>query len=213
MLSFVNTPVPSNTFLLVKEDGHCIVIDPGTKEQADVRDYIQKYGLRLDYIILTHDHFDHCWGVTYLLEYYPAKVVATKITAEWIAIPKNNFNQLYYNSDEMFSINKVDLLAEEIGWMLEWQNIEILMIDAKGHTKGSMCVKVGNALFTGDTMIFKTKPFLKKKYGGSYEDLKLTIFKLFDTYPNNTIVYPGHGESFLLGDMKSYYLDYFKIVE
>ena len=48
---FVNTPVPSVTYLLVNiESGHCIVIDPGSKEEPELRDYIQEQGLKLDAI-------------------------------------------------------------------------------------------------------------------------------------------------------------------
>ena len=49
---FVNTPVPSNTYLIVDKLNHCIVIDPGTKKQEDVRDYVFEHSLIMDYIIL-----------------------------------------------------------------------------------------------------------------------------------------------------------------
>ena len=46
---FDNEPVPSNTYLLInEEDKRCIVIDPGTKKQTNVRDYIQEQGLTLE---------------------------------------------------------------------------------------------------------------------------------------------------------------------
>lgn len=211
VLRFINNPVPSNAYLLIDETGtHCIAIDPGSKEQGDMRDFIISHGLSLDYIILTHEHFDHCWGVNSLLEAFNAKVVATRLCAEWIGTPMNYFNKLYFDSDEMFSIDKVDIFAEDIGWTMKWCGVDIKMIDAKGHTNRGLCVNIGDALFSGDTLIYNTKPFLKKKYGASVEDLKQTIDSIYRLIDSNTIVYPGHGDAFRLVDMKEFYEDYFK---
>lgn len=210
MLSFVNAPVPSNTFLLIREYGHCIVIDPGTKEQADVRDYIRSHSLTLDYIILTHEHFDHCWGVNYLLDYFPsAKVVATKLCTEWVQTPMNYFNQLYYNSDEMYQIKKVDVIVDEVGWKMMWDEVPVVFINTPGHTSKGMCIEIGGCLFTGDTVLYHTKPFIKKRYGGSLPVLKQSIDTIYHSYSGDTKVFPGHGDSFLLKETKEFYYKYF----
>ena len=206
---FVNTPVPSNTFLLV-DDGHCLVIDPGSKEQKDVLDYIQEHGLILDYIILTHEHFDHCWGVNYLIESFPdAKTIATRKCAEWVQTPFNYFNQMYYNSDEMYQIEHVDILVEDIGFRMKWNETPIVFVMTPGHTDKGMCVEIGGSLFTGDTVLYKTKPFLKKRYGASKEELKASIEYLYKTYPGETMVYPGHGEVFEIRETEDFYKQYF----
>lgn len=206
VLRFINSPVPSNAYLLIDGTGaNCIVIDPGSKHQSDICDYIKSKKLNLDYIILTHEHFDHCWGVNTLLESFETKVVTTKLCAEWILTPMNYFNKLYFDSDEMYSIQKVDVLAENVEWKLNWRGEVVNLIDSKGHTNRSMCVCIGGALFSGDTMIYNTKPFLKKKYGASLEDLRLTIGKIYGTFDDDTIVYAGHGDPFRLGDMRMFY--------
>lgn len=208
---FINYPVPSNAYLLVCEvNGHCVAVDPGSKEQTDMREYISSHCLVLDYILLTHEHFDHCWGVNYLKKYFPTKVVATRLCAEWVGTPMNYFNRLYFDSDEMFSIPKVDILAEDIDWHLEWVDNDIVLIDAKGHTNRGMCINIGNALFTGDTMIYNTKPFLKKKYGASVGDLKDTIDRIYHSLDGETVVYPGHDEPFKLEEMKTFYEEFFR---
>ena len=211
VVRFVNNPVPSNAYLLIDITRKiCVAIDPGSKEQVEMRDFISSHGLSLEYIFLTHEHFDHCWGVNSLLEKYPAKIVMTRLGADWVRTPMNYFNKLYFDSDEMFSIEKVDIIAEDVDWMLKWSGVDIGLIDAKGHTNRGMCISVGNALFSGDTLIYNTKPFLKKKYGASKEDLKKTIDKIYEMFNPNTIVYPGHGETFRLADMKEFYEEYFK---
>lgn len=208
VLRFINTPVPSNTYLLIDGE-HCIVIDPGSKEQADVHDYIHEHGLILDYIILTHEHFDHCWGVNYLLETFPTKVVATKLCAEWVQKPLNYFNQLYYNSDEMYQIEHVDIHVEDIGCKMMWGETPIIFVKTSGHSDKGMCVDIGGCLFTGDTLLYRTKPHLKKRYGASKEDLKDSIKRIYQTYDANTKIFPGHGEFFTLGETKKFYEEYF----
>lgn len=207
---FENTPVPSNTYLLVNEvDNNCIVIDPGTREQTEVRDFIKTHGLVLDYIILTHEHFDHCWGVNYLLEAFPAKVVATRLCAEWVQTPMNYFNQLYYNSDEMYQIKQVDVVVEDVGWKLMWGDVPIVFISTPGHTNKGMCIEIGGCLFTGDTILYQTKPFLKKRYGASKSDLKNSIANVYQSFSGDTKVFPGHGEPFLLKETEEFYNNYF----
>ena len=209
---FVNTPVPSNTFVIVNGE-HCLVIDPGSKEQIDVCDFIKHHGLNLDYIILTHEHFDHCWGVNYLIEtFLDAKIVATQRCAEWVQTPFNYFNQMYYNSDEMYQIEHVDILVENIGCRMIWGETPIKFVKTPGHTDKGMCVEIGGSLFTGDTLLYKTKPFLKKRYGASKTELKKSIESLYDIYSGDTNVYPGHGEPFTLRETEEFYKQYFKDV-
>lgn len=208
---FINSPVPSNAYLIIDEtDGHCIAVDPGSKEQTDMQEYILSNHLILDFIFLTHEHFDHCWGVVSLQRVFPAKIVATRLCAEWVQTPMNYFNKLYFDSNEMFSIPKVDVIAEEVNWNLKWGHWEIGLIDAKGHTNRGMCISIEKTLFSGDTMILNTKPFLKKKYGASIEDLKKTIACIYHLFDGDTIVYPGHGDSFKLKEMQDFYEKYFK---
>lgn len=211
VLRFDNEPVPSNTYLLINEEcKRCMVIDPGTKEQANVRDYIQSHDLTLDYIILTHEHFDHCWGVNYLRETNPqAKVVSTRLCAEWVQTPMNYFNQLYYNSDEMYQIEKVDVIVEEVDWKLMWGNVPIVFVSTPGHTNKGMCIEIGGCLFTGDTILYRTKPFLKKRYGASKSELKNSIDNIYQSYSGDTKVFPGHGEPFLLKETEEFYNQYF----
>ena len=211
VLRFVNTPVPSVTYLLVNENKkRCIVIDPGSKEQNDIRDYMQKNELTLDYILLTHEHFDHCWGVNYLKKYFPqARIVATRLCAEWVLKPWNYFNKLYYNSDEYYQIKHVDLLVEDVGGRINWEDTLVMFIPTPGHTDKGVCITIGGKLFTGDTLLYKTRPYIKKRYGGSLVDLRSSINMIYSMFSPHTKIYPGHGFPFLLEETKSFYIDFF----
>lgn len=212
VLRFINTPVPSNTYLLIAGN-RCVVIDPGSKEQFSVREYIIRHRLSLDFIILTHEHFDHCWGVNYLLEFSLAKVVTTKLCAEWVLTPYSYFNQLFYNTDESYQIERVDILVEDIEFKLMWDATPMGFILSPGHTNKGMCVEIYGNLFTGDTLLYKTKPFLNKRFGASKDDLKNSIEKIYQQYPGETKIFPGHGEPFLLKETEEFYEHYFNLKE
>lgn len=207
---FVNSPVSSNTYLISNENTYsCIVIDPGSKEEPELMEYINEKGLSVDYILLTHEHFDHCWGVNGLIDKTEAKVVCTQNCKDKVLQPSNYFNKFYFNSEEEYSVKRVDIVVEDLEYVLDWNGINIGFIETQGHSPGGMCINIDNALFTGDTLLLNTKPVLMKRLGSSKVDFQASIFKLFSTYSEYTIVYPGHGDSFCLKDALPYFEDYF----
>lgn len=206
---FINSPVPSNTYVISHSASrHCLIIDPGSKYPQDVIDYIKANNLILDYIILTHEHFDHCWGVNAILSHFSAKLITTRKTEEYLRIPMNYFNKLYYDSEEMFCIENVDDTVENLGMRLAWCGQTIEFIETKGHTDKSMCIVFNNSFFSGDTLLYKTKPHIKRKYGGSIKDFIDTISKIYERFKDEVMVYPGHGEKFNLGEVKDYYQEF-----
>ena len=207
---FVNSPVPSNTYLISMEDTlSSIVIDPGSKEESELIAYINEKRLNVDYILLTHEHFDHCWGVNVLIDKTEAKVVCTQNCKERVIQPSNYFNKYYFNSEEEYSVNRVDILVENLGYALNWNGTNIRFIESQGHSPGGMCISIDNNLFTGDTVLLNTKPVLMKRLGSSKEDYLASLSKIFSTFSESTRVYPGHGESFILEEMKTFCEGYF----
>lgn len=211
IIQFVNTPVTSNSFIVINVSiMECIVIDPGSKDAGLIKKYIKENKLNFKYIILTHEHFDHTWGVNDLLNAFPeVKIICTKLCGEWIKTPMNYFNMLYYNSEEYYYINKIDFFIEDLNFLLQWGCEKIKFINTPGHTNKSMCVEISNFLFTGDTLLNGYKPFLKKKYGASIIDLYKSIEFIFNNYSYSAIVFPGHGEKFRLEEAINYYRNYF----
>lgn len=63
--TLINFPVASNCYLLLDRDegNECIIVDPGSRTETELIDYLEGNGIIPKYIILTHEHFDHCWGV------------------------------------------------------------------------------------------------------------------------------------------------------
>lgn len=192
-----NTPITSNCFIVYHQNSKsCIVIDPGTENNRLLSSYLREHDLTIIYIILTHQHFDHIWGVEHLRNCFPAaKVVCNRICSEMIIDKKRNCS-LYYNQIG-FELFPADILIENIENTLIWEEEEIKFYNTPGHSLGSIGFIIGHNLFTGDTLIQGEKTVTKLP-GGSRSDLEKTL-KLLERFKGkNLIVRAGHKDSFQL---------------
>jgi len=66
-------PAFSDNYIWLMHDGsNAVVVDPGVAEP--VEETLARMGLSLSAIVLTHLHYDHCWGVPGLLRRWPVPV-------------------------------------------------------------------------------------------------------------------------------------------
>lgn len=184
-----------------KASRHCICIDPASEKSEREIEYIKDNGLILDYILLTHEHTDHTWGVNSLLDYEPStKVVCSELCKEALPDEARAYFQLYYDDPNYFyNVRRVDFTAEELNWHLDWAGHNIKFIATPGHSPGSVCVVIDDLVFGGDTLM-PFKPFIKKRNGGSMEQFQESVKKMVAAYSADTLVYPGHGEVGKLSD-------------
>ena len=200
---FINELMTSNCYVVYDEDTkRCLVIDPASEKSLREIQFIEEKGLALDYIILTHEHTDHTWGVNALIDNYQiVKIVCSELCKKALNREAKIYFQLYYdNPNYTYNVERIDCTTEELGWKMEWCSHKIVFIPTPGHSPGSVCIAIDNFLFGGDTLM-PFKPFIKKRNGGSMEQLKDSIDKLEKSYAPSTIVYPGHGESGKLSEM------------
>lgn len=199
---FVNQLMGSNCYLVVDEvTKHCLCIDPASEKSEREIEYIENNSLMLDYIILTHEHTDHTWGVNALLETFPtSKVVCSELCKKALPREAQAYFQFYYDDPSYsYNVKRVDFTTEEVNWCLEWVGYKIKFIATPGHSPGSLCVVIDGLIFGGDTLM-PFKPFIKKRNGGSVEQFQESVKKIVKFFPEDTIVYPGHGEVFQLKD-------------
>jgi len=202
LLSIVNHPVSSNCYILYDElSSRCLLIDPGSEYPDLIDDILHTKRLYPDYIILTHEHFDHIWGCNYFISKYDSKLICSELCADSIKLPKKNLS-FFYNQCG-FSINANVLSLEDIGWKLEWNEHLIYFAKAQGHTDGGILFYVNSYLFTGDTLIEGEKTVTKLPTGSKLK-LKETILFLDKLKGHRLQVYPGHGNAF---DLDSYNLE------
>lgn len=203
---FINELMTSNCYVVYDEDTkRCLVIDPASEKSIREIQFIEKKGLALDYIILTHEHTDHTWGVNALLEKYPsAKVICSELCKAALPKESKTYFQFYYDDPNyVYNVKRVDYTTEELNWKLEWNEHNIQFIPAPGHSPGSVCIAIDDIVFGGDTLM-PFKPFIKKRNGGSREQFQESVRKIVDTYPEETLVYPGHGDVGIIADYRMY---------
>ncbi len=181
LATFVLGKYQSNCYLLYK-NYKAMIIDPGYPEK-DLIDYLEKYGLILDIIYITHGHSDHVGGVNFLKKRYPNAVVYA---------PKKDF--YWYSKDshkEIFEDIIVDRYVKEND-IVYFGEKAFRVIETPGHSYGSSCLYYDNVLFSGDTLFYLSVG-RTDLYLGSQTDLIKSIKNKLFILPKNTVVYPGHG--------------------
>lgn len=197
---FVNELMSSNCYLLVDEASmHCVCIDPGSEKSLREINYIEKNGLTLDYIILSHEHTDHTWGCNALVEKFGSRVVCSEVCKQNLVNEFQAYFLLYYdNPDYHYTVCNVDNTTEELGGILDWQGHSFKFVYTPGHSMGSVCILVEGMLFTGDT-VMQAKPYINKR-NGSKEKFEESIAMILNMFDGNQTIYPGHGDVFRLRD-------------
>ena len=201
---FVNQLMTSNCYIVADEASkRCICIDPASEKSEREIEYIEKSGFTLDYVLLTHEHTDHTWGVNALLGKYPsAKVICSELCKEALPREAKAYFQFYYDDPNYsYNVERVDYTTEELKWLLEWVGHNIKFIATPGHSPGSVCIAIDDVVFGGDTLM-PFKPFIKKRNGGSVEQFLKSVNYLISSFPENTSVYPGHGEKGIMMDYR-----------
>ena len=188
----INIPINSNCYI-ISQDENCILIDPGSEDDSIIENSIN--GKTIDYIFLTHEHFDHIWCTDRIRKKYNAKLCCSIETAKAIINRKKNMSIFY---DQVgFELNPCDLVLTD-EQVVDWRRTPIEIIYTPGHTNGCICIKIYQNLFTGDTII-KGIPTITKLPGGNKYKQQDSIKKLMRLGLTNLDLYCGHWEN----DIKS----------
>lgn len=180
----------TNTYLVKDEKGSVLVVDPAVFD-AKLEELLKSENVTsLDYILLTHGHFDHITGVSELKEKYGGKIVIHKDDEK--AFWDDNVSLSGSFGTPANYPEKADITVED-GDTLPFSYDEIKVIHTPGHTVGGVCYALGDNLFSGDTL-FKGSIGRSDFPGGNMLTLIRSVGKLKKLGINYS-VYPGHGES------------------
>lgn len=160
----------SSTYTYILADSQTldgIIIDPVLETVERDHKLLKEMGIKLRYIFDTHVHADHITGSYHLAELTNAQIAMNAITNVEVDLPLKD------------------------GQVLSCGNMQIKAIATPGHTDGCMCYLVGNAIFTGDTLLIRGNGRTDFQ-NGSPEILYQSIMQKLYTLPPNTIVFPGH---------------------
>ena len=173
-------PIGTNCYILEDEQAHAAaVIDPG--DDADrILSVMGEEDAQVEYILLTHGHYDHTTAVPELHEAWPqAKIYIHPADANGAG------SQLFPLAGQVEG-----LLSYDEGDRLTLGGLTIEVMHTPGHSKGSVTLKVGDVLFTGDTL-FAGSCGRTDLRGGSYEEI-LASLKRLGELEGNFHVLPGH---------------------
>ena len=177
----------ANTYAITEDNKTAIVIDPS---QPRVEAELIKHGLKAEYVLLTHCHFDHVGGVS-ALQSGGAKVLCSAEEKKLVGTYADLFEafgapRLPYRVDETFADNEEKELC----------GVQVKMLLTPGHTAGSACYLItakdgGMYLFTGDTL-FNGSIGRTDFPTGNLGELRASLRRLasLENYP----IFPGHNE-------------------
>ena len=202
ILRFVSDLLLSNMYIL-KEGESAIVIDP-------CRNIAPAEGLHLDWILLTHEHYDHISGVNDWKKLTGAPVLCSKKCAEGISDPKKNLSKIFPvfcelqtwikldslpDADQSYSVKADETFSDKR--LLSWKGHEIRLFELPGHSPGGTGIIVDeNTFFSGDSLMKDTVVELRLP-GGNKKDWETVSLPKLSKLPENISVYPGHFEPFV----------------
>lgn len=190
----------TNCYFLYKEGfSEVIFVDPADRG-ADIYTALKGKGLSVAAILLTHGHFDHIWGAQKLRELSGAKIYA--LDAEKV-VCQDAYVNVSAQAGRKATIDPDEWLTD--GEEISLAGISLKVIATPGHTIGSCCYYVPDAgfLIAGDTLFAGSVGRTDFPTGSMSKLIRSIKDKLF-VLPDETKVYPGHGEETSIGEEKKY---------
>ena len=200
-------PFFKNGFVVgCEETREGIVIDPGD-ELDELLAAIDHHKLKIVDILLTHAHLDHVTGVAGAKRALDAPV--------WLHEDDNTLYEHVVQQGQMFGIQvapqpPIDRFYKGEG-PLRFGTYQVRVLHTPGHCPGGVCLAVGKAskagqesketLFVGDTL-FAGSIGRTDLPGGNMDTLMRSIRTVLFAFPDDTVVWSGHGEQTTIGREK-----------
>lgn len=187
---FVNSIFESNTYLIKNDySPNCYIIDCGDAEP--IVNFLQKKELRPQAVFVTHTHYDHIYGLNKLYEKFPHLTIYVSAHGKE-GLYSDKLNLSKYHS-ERFVLQTNNVMELQSGQSLKLFNNEVLNIyETPGHDWSSLCYKVGNAVFTGDSYLPQYP--LVANFPKSNKKQALDSLERIRELSVGCNIYPGHGD-------------------
>lgn len=196
---FTFNPIQENTYVVYEPNGSCCIIDPGcyfNNECNELKDFINSNGLQPKYLLNTHCHLDHVFGNKFIAETYglvlhihPNEQImlenAPKSGEKW-GLPFEN----YHGDLQFITENDTISIGNDV--------LDILFLP--GHAPGHLGFysKLDGFIIAGD-VLFERSIGRTDLPMGDYDTLINSIKSTLFLLPDETVVYPGHGNHTTIG--------------
>jgi glyoxylase-like metal-dependent hydrolase (beta-lactamase superfamily II) len=168
----------SNTYLIGDvEGGEGAFVDAGGPI-GPLLEAVNRHALSVTHVLLTHHHHDHVAELGDLLERFPDAAV------------------LAHPDERVPGVNETIQPGERV----QVGELEVEAIPTPGHTKGMLSFRVGNAVFTGDTLFKGSVGGVRAPGHTTYADLKESIMDRLMKLPPDTDILPGHTDATTVGE-------------
>jgi glyoxylase-like metal-dependent hydrolase (beta-lactamase superfamily II) len=167
----------SNTYLIGDvEGGEGAFVDAGGPV-APLLELADRHALSITHVLLTHHHGDHVHDLGALLDRYPDAAV------------------LAHPDERVPGVNETIQPGDHV----QVGELEVEAIPTPGHTKGMLSFRVGNAVFTGDTLFKGSVGGVRAPGHTTYADLRSSIMDRLMQLPPDTDLLPGHTDATTVG--------------
>ncbi len=199
--TYVLGGISTNCYLVFREgEKAAVILDP-----ADNADYLKskcrELGVEPVAVLLTHAHFDHIMAADDIRKAYGCKIYVHMDDERMLNDPSLNLSGTM--GTEQVSISADYLLRD--GEVLHFLNLEWKVMATPGHTAGSVCYYLPEeeVLFSGDTL-FAESLGRTDLPTGSMSAIVRSIAERLLMLPDDTMVYPGHGDATTVAHEKQY---------
>lgn len=179
--------IGTNCYIFRRDGGYkCGIVDPGDQGEQVAQWLVQK-GLEAEAVLLTHGHFDHILGIPGLREEWPDLPVYCHPADFGEGETTGMFGERF-PTVRAFG----DITPYREGDVVDVDGIRIEVLETPGHTPGSVTLRAGDVLFTGDTLFAGSMG--RTDFPGGDEGQIMRSLKRLGELPGDYRVLPGHEE-------------------
>ena len=187
-----------NCYIVHNQDNDAVIIDPGANAKKIIQ-YVSIHRLNILAILNTHAHYDHVGAVAELKEEYSSPFILHSKDRKLLKTA-NMYATIFENSKPIM-IPEIEHYFDMIKIEDYIKGFTISVIHTPGHTCGSVCIRISDCLFTGDT-IFNGDIGRTDLPGGDQVSLNESL-KLISNLTWQLRLFPGHGvETTLENELK-----------
>jgi len=189
-------PLQCNCSVLGDEQSkEAMVIDPGDQIE-EVLAIVQRHGLRVKQIVITHAHIDHIGGAAKLKRVTGAPVLLNVNDQALLEMLDVQATWLGMQPPERTTIDSSLTTGDQV----RAGNLVAEVLHTPGHTEGSICLYFApeKKLIAGDTL-FAGSIGRTDLPGGSFKKIMESLNGPVMALPDETIVVPGHGPLTTIG--------------